>query len=214
MKKITAAFLLSAAFATPVLAEGFFIGGDIGFAGGYPDRTEEVGNGLLSAGATYVSVTQKKASVAYDLRLGQWVTKNFGWELGYDGLGSVDGTWTSAGGTATTGGYKYTASAAHLAVLGGIPLGGRGKLYGKIGLFSAATKEDAHNTVGYSRSITQNSTGLLLGGGYELSFNEHLAGHVGLNLFNGVKFYDFTKSTTATDNKTIVQLALGLDYKF
>lgn len=213
MKKITAVILLYAAFATPAFAEGFFIGGDIGIASGYPDRTAEVGNALIGGGATYVSVTQKKSSVAYDLRLGQWVTEHFGWELGYDRLGSVDGTWTTTGAT-TNGSYKYTASASHLAVLGGIPLGGRSKLYGKVGLFSGSTKEDWSSSNGNISSKTQSSSGLLLGGGYEQSFNDHLAGHVGLNLFNGMKFYDFAKNTTATDKKTLVQLAVGVDYKF
>jgi OmpA-OmpF porin, OOP family len=210
VKKIAAAMALSTVFATPAFAGGFFIGGDLGIAAGYPDRKEEVGNGLIGAGATYVSVTQKMASIALDLHGGQWVTEQFGWEIGYDALGSADGDWTSSG--ASTGSYKYTASAYHFALLGGIPVGGRGKLFGKAGLFSASTKEEVSNTGGYHSSITQSSSGLLLGGGYELSFNERVAGRAGITLFNGVKFNDFTNNQT--DKKTLVQVAVGVNYKF
>lgn len=209
MKRITAAVLLSAAFATPAFAEGFFIGADIGTAAGYPDRTGETVNGLIAAGATYASATQKTSSIAFGLHGGQWITEHFGWEVGYDALGSVDGSWVSIG--ATTGSYKYSASAFHVAALGGIPLG-RGKLYGKAGLFSASTKEDASNTVGFSASKTQSSTGLILGGGYELSFSDKIAGHAGINLFNGMKFNDFTNNTTS--NKTLAQVVVGVDYTF
>lgn len=212
MKKISAAVLLFAAFATPVFAEGFFIGADIGTATGYPDRTAEIANGLVTAGATFASATEKKTSFAFDLHGGQWVTERFGWEVGYDSLGSVDGSWTSIGGTATTGSFKYSVSALHVAALGGIPMG-HGKLYGKAGLFSASTKEDASNTVGYSQSKTQSSTGLLVGGGYELSFNDKLAGHVGFNLFNGVKFNDFTNTPNTTDKNNIFQVVVGVDFK-
>lgn len=209
MKKIAAAVLLTASLATPAFAEGYFIGADIGTAAGYPDRTGETINGLIGAGATYASATQKTSSVAFDLHGGQWITERFGWEVGYDAFGSVDGSWTSIG--STTGSYKYSASAVHVAALGGIPLG-RGKLYGKAGLFSASTKEDASNTVGFSSSKTQSSTGLLIGGGYELSFSDKIAGHAGMNLFNGMKFNDFTNNTTS--NKTLVQVLVGVDYKF
>lgn len=210
MKKITAAITLFAVFATPASAAGFFIGGDLGFTAGYPNRTEEVGNGLLGAGATSASVTQKKVSIALDLYGGQWVSEQFGWEIGYDALGSADGDWTSTG--ASTGSYKYTVSAYHFALLGGIPVGGRGKLYGKAGIFSASTKEEWSNTTGFSGSITQSSSGLLLGGGYELSFNDRLAGRAGITLFNGVQFNDFTNNQT--DKKTLIELAVGVNYKF
>jgi hypothetical protein len=209
MKKFVATVALSFALTTPAFAEGFFIGGDVGITLGYPDRTSDVGNGLLGAGATSAHVSQKVASTALALRGGQWMGERFGWELGYDGLGSVDGTWSSTG--STTGSYKYSASAFHLAALGGIPVG-RGKIYGKAGIFSGSTKEEASNTIGYHESTTTSSTGLLIGAGYEFSFTEKLAGHVGANLFNGMKFHNF--ATNTSDTKTLINVAFGVDFKF
>lgn len=210
MKKITAAILLSATFATPVFADGFFIGADVGTATGYPDRTAEAENGLVAAGATSVSASEKKTSFAFGVHGGQWITQNFGWEVGYDSLGKVDGSWTSTG--STTGSFKYSVSAFHVAALGGIPMG-RGKLYGKAGVFSASTKEDWSNNFALSGSTTQNSTGLLVGGGYELPFSDKLEGHVGFNLFNGVKFNDFTNIPNTTDKNNIFQVVVGVDFK-
>lgn len=209
MKKNILVLALLSAIATPTLAEGGFIGGDIGLVLGYPNRTGETASGLSAAGATSLSVTQKVSSIAFDLRGGQWITEQLGWEIGYDALGNVDGSWTSTG--STTGNYKYSASAYHFVALGGIPMGG-GKLYGKAGVFSASVKEDASNTAGFSASNTQSSTGLLLGGGYEWSLSDKLAGHTGIDLFNGVKFHDF--SNNKTENKTLVQISVGVDYKF
>lgn len=209
MRKIVGAALLSAVMSTPVYSAGFFLGADIGSTGGYPDRTGETVNALIGFGASSASATQKKASLGFSVRVGQWVTDRFGWELGYNGFGSIDGSWTSVG--ATTGSYKYTASAAHLAVLGGIPVGS-GKIYGKAGLYSASTKEEASNTVGYSASKTHSSSGLLIGGGYEWAFTGNLSGHAGVNLFNGVKFNNFVDNTTT--NKTLAQVAVGVDFKF
>lgn len=212
MKQMIFAAALLGSVSFGAQAEGFFIGGDIGTVSGYPDRTGATVSALMGAGATSASATQKTGSAAFNLHGGQWLNAHFGWEVGYDVLGSVDGSWTSVG--ATTGSYKYSASAFHVAALGGIPMGGRGKLYGKVGLFSASTKEEARNTVGFFSSKTQSSTGLLVGGGYELSFTEKIAGHAGISLFNGVKFDDFTTNNTTTDKKTLVQIAVGVDYKF
>jgi hypothetical protein len=209
MKKYITAAALSFALVTPAFAEGFFIGGDVGIALGYPDRTSDVGNGLMGAGATSAHVTQKVASTTLALHGGQWINEQFGWEVGYDGLGSVDGTWSSTG--STTGSYKYSASAFHLAALGGIPVG-RGKIYGKAGAFSASTTEDASNTVGFHSSTTTSSSGLLIGAGYSFAFTEKLAGHVGANLFNGVKFHNF--ATNTSDSKTLFNVAFGVDFKF
>jgi opacity protein-like surface antigen len=180
MKIILSIVFLSCAFTA--YAEGFFIGGAVGIVI-YPNYTTDTSNWLIDAGASYASVKQNKGSFTLDFHGGQWVNKSLGWEAGYTDLGSVDGSYTSnltfpgANGT-----YKYSASASHLAALGGTPLG-LGRLFGKIGLFSAST----HLSDPFG-SQNESSTGLLLGGGYELSLTPNLAGRAGINLFNGVKF--------------------------
>lgn len=216
MKNITAAILLFAVFASPAFAEGFFVGSSIGFASGYPDKTKEIRNALINAGATYTEVIQKKTGIgAFDVHGGQWINEYFGWEVGNAYLGKVDGTWTSVGSSA--GSYEYSAHALHAAALGGIPLGKRNKLYGKVGWYAGSTTENVDYTGSYSQSKTEECANFFAGVGYEMSFSDHFAGNVEFNLFNGMKFYDFAKSTPIekkTEDRTIIRLAIGLNYKF
>jgi hypothetical protein len=204
MKRILAIVLLSAAFGAH--AEGFYIGGDLGTVS-YPDYTTDTANWLIGNGATYASVTQKVVSSTVDIHIGQWVTEGFGWEAGYADLGSVDGSYASNSGVLFPNGtYTYSAAAAHVAVLGGIPLG-RGKLFGKFGLFSASTTLDDPY---FSQTVY--STGLLLGGGYEFWFNPAFSLRAGLNLYSGVNFVN--EGTYAIESRGMAQVAVGANFTF
>ncbi len=207
--KVLAAALVCAAASSSAMAEGFFIGADVGQMR-YPDYTNEVVNGLMASGAGFASATQDAASFSFGIHGGQWVNQNFGWEAGYADFGSVSGTFNSnlINGSGT---YKYSASALYASALGGIPLG-HGKLYGKAGLFSATTK--LSGTVGafLLAAQDQSSTGLLLGGGYELAFNNHISGRAGLDLYNGVKFSNVWSGVV--ESKTLVQVGVGVNFTF
>jgi len=201
MKKILAIVLLSATFTAH--AEGFSIGGDIGMVT-YPDYTSDIQTLWLGPNS---SVSQNLVSATLDIHGGQWINDYFGWEVGFADLGSVSGSYNSA---IVNGSYKYSAAALHVAALGGIPLG-KGKLFGKAGLFSATTKlED--NCFVCIPSQTLSSTGLMIGGGYELWFTPHISGRVGLNLYNGVKFIN--EATYAAESKSMLQAAVGANFTF
>lgn len=206
--KVLAAALVSAAVSSSAMAEGFFIGADVGTVK-YPDYTNDIVSGLMSRGAFFASASQNAGSLTLGIRGGQWVSQNFGWEAGYTDLGSVDGTFNSS---IISGTYKYSASALHAAVLGGIPLG-RGKLFGKAGLFSATTKLSGNIFgAGILAPADQSSTGLLLGGGYELAFNNHISGRAGLDLYNGVKFSNVWSGVV--ESKTMVKVGVGVNFTF
>jgi hypothetical protein len=208
MKKILAIALLCTAFAAH--GEGLFIGADIGSVT-YPDYTSDLTNTLLADGASFTDVSQNVSAFTVGFHVGQWVTDSFGWEAGYTDLGSVDGTYNSdAPVIGNSGTYSYSASAFHVAVLGGIPMG-RGELFGKAGVFSARTTLN-DNCPGCIPSQSASSTGFLFGGGYELWFNHNVSARFGLNIFNGVKFVNV--ATYTYDYQTMVQAAVGVNYSF
>jgi hypothetical protein len=191
------------------MAEGFFIGADVGRVT-YPDYTNELVNGLVASGATFASARQDAASFTVGIHGGQWVNQNFGWEAGFTDLGSISGSFNSnlVNGS---GNYKYSASAIYASALGGIPLG-RGKLFGKAGLFSATTKLSGTFGAFLLAPQDQSSTGVLLGGGYELRFNDKISGRAGLDLYNGVKFSNVWSGVV--ESKTLVQVGVGVNFTF
>ncbi len=206
--KVLAAALVSVAVPSSAMAEGFFIGADAGTVT-YPDYTNEITSGLMANGALFASSTQNAGSFTFGVHGGQWVNQNFGWEAGYTDFGSVTGTFNS---NILSGTYKYSASALYASALGGIPLG-RGKLFGKAGLFSATTKLSGNVFgAGILAPADQSSTGLLLGGGYELAFTNQISGRAGVNLYNGVKFSNVWSGVV--ESKTLVQVGVGVNFTF
>ncbi len=204
VKTLLAGAFMGAAFAAH--AEGAYVGVEVGQVS-YPDYTTDSVNFLASQGATFASTTQAVTGTSVGVHVGQWVTRSFGFEVGYTDLGSVDGSFTS---NVLSGTYSYSANAFHGEVLGGIPLG-RGTLFGKVGLFSAKTTlNDNCSICTPTQSVT--STGLLVGGGYEFFFTRKFSGRASLNVYNGMKFIN--EGTYLTENKSITQLAVGVNYLF
>lgn len=209
MKK-TIGFIAAAitvfALISPASAKGFFIGGDLGMVS-YPDYSTDTVNWLYSQSATYASATQQNVALTLGIHGGQWITGNFGWEAGFSDLGSVNGSYSSDAVVAYPyGDYTYSASALHAAALLGVPVG-RGKLFAKVGVFSASTTlDDPYATQ------TAYSTGLLVGGGYELWIDPQLSARFGFNLYNNVKFIN--EGTYSIDNKTMGQVTVGINEIF
>jgi len=187
-------------------AAGFFVGGEAGLAT-YPDFTGSVAQSAINAGFSSVSVKQDASSIAVGIYGGQWVTDNFGWEAAFTDLGSIEGKVTTV--PASSSNYKYAASALSVTALGGIKLGRRGTLYGKAGLYSASVKFDSA-----TRSVTTDSTGLVLGGGYSLRFTDHLVGKAELAIYNGVKFQTFGASEGTNTSDNITKVSVGVAYAF
>jgi hypothetical protein len=204
MKKILAIILFSVSLGAH--AEGPFVGGDLGLVS-YPDYTPDVANWLYGSGATYVGTTQRVVSGSLEIHGGQWITDTFGWEAGVTSLGSVTGSYISdAGVTYPWGSYKYSASAVHIAALFGIVLG-RGTLFGKFGLASAATTLDDPY---FSQTVY--STPLLIGGGYEYWFNPNVSLRAGLDLYSGVNFVN--EGTYLIESKGMARAAVGVNFTF
>lgn len=187
-------------------AAGFFVGGEAGVAV-YPDFTSSVAQSMVKAGFASASVKQDRGSTAFGIYGGQWVTDNFGWEAAYTDLGSIDGKVTTVPASNTT--YRYAAGALSATALGGIKLHARGTLYGKAGLYRASVKFDS-----VTRSVTTSSTGLVLGGGYSMSFTNHLIGKAELAIYNGVKFQTFNASNGTNTSDNITKVSVGVAYAF
>ena len=167
-------------------AEGFFIGGEAGVTT-YP--------GFES----FVGVAHSTAVGIYG---GQWLNENWGWEAALTDLGSVESTGTGA----TR--HKHAASALSAAALGGFKLG-KGSVYGKVGLYRASVKYDSP-----ALSATTSSTNFVIGGGYSMSFAEHLVGKAELAIYDNVKFQTVNAPAGTTNSSTINKLSVGIAYAF
>jgi opacity protein-like surface antigen len=206
--------------ATPPSGKTTFVGIDIGTVSGYLDSQSTITSGLTASGWGSVSVSQNVSSAAVNIHGGQWLSEHLGWEAGYSDFGKVTGTVTAyATPQSYFGSYSYSASTAYAAVLGAIPFGSS-KLYGKAGLHSTSTKTD-FNVYRYNYttlstntgSTTKSSTGFVLGGGYEYAFNKSWAIRADVTMFNGAQFTSAWNLST-TENKTLIQTAIGVDFSF
>ena len=187
-------------------AQTFFIGGEVG-AALYPDFSSDVARSTVNAGASSATVKQDCCGAAVGVFGGVWINNNFGVEAAYTDLGNVEGKVTTVPASNTF--YEYSASAASLAGLGGITLGSRGTLYGKLGAYKASVEFRSA-----TRSITTDSSGLLIGGGYSHRFGKHLLGKAEIAVYNDVKFQTFNAPQGTTTSDAIVKIAVGAAYAF
>lgn len=208
MRKITL-LLTSFLICNTVYAEGNFFGADFGSSAGYPDSTGLMASGLVAAGASSAHAQQKTGSLGFSVFGGSWFSENIGWELGYDYLGGIDGSWTAVG--ALPGTYDYTASAFHWAFLGGTQAG-TGKIIGKIGVYRASTESKWAITGGSSSTGTNSNMGLMLGAGYEAPISSNFSARFGVDVFNGVDFQEIAYGTPV--KQTMYRVAFGLMYNF
>lgn len=211
MKKL-AALLFTFLLCNTASAGGFF-GADFGSVSGYPDSTNTLARGLVSAGVSTARAEQKAGSLGFSVFGGNWFSENVGWEVGYAYLGGgIDGKFSTTGPT-RAGTYDYTAKAFHLALLAGTQIGS-GKLYGKAGLYRAGTESKWAYTVGSTASSTgsNSSTGLILGIAYDNPISEKLSMRLGVDMYNGVEFQEVTYSQVVKQN--MYKIALGLAYNY
>ncbi len=195
-------------------AEGF-AGGSIGLVGN-PNWVDDANKSMVAAGATSSKTEQNSVSASLNLRGGYWLNSNFGAEGGFISVGEAKGTITSTGsGFAGTSTYSYTTGALYGAALGGIKLGSKGTLYGKVGLFSASTERKGTSTVPAITPSTKkaSSTGLIFGAGYSLRVMNHLSIRPELTILSGVKFSNLDDAKP-DDKKTLTQFSIGADYVF
>lgn len=190
-----------------------FVGGDIGFVS-WPNFISDI-NSFMIAKPTVWSVSSKQdvISTAYGIRGGAWFNNVVGAEGGYDNLGTINASTTatvcSFGCVTSTGDYSYSATAIHAAALIGNP-----RIFARIGLHSNSTTLSGNYVTGggtYSRSTS--GTGLLLGVGSGIPVGKHVDLQISFNIFNGVKFVDWTNFNN-TLSKNLYRLTFGAAYKF
>ncbi len=145
--------------------------------------------------SSFVGVARSTAAGIYG---GQWLNENWGWEAALTDLGSVE----------STGGHTHAASTLSAAALGGFKLG-KGTVYGKAGLYRASVKYDSPTL-----SVTNSTTNLVIGGGYSMSFAEHLVGKAELDIYDNVKFQRENAAAGTTNSGTINKLTVGMAYMF
>ena len=208
-------FLVAALFCSISLgaqAEGF-AGGSIGLVGN-PNWTDEFNKYMVANGASSSKTEQNSVSASLNLRGGYWLNDNFGAEGGLISIGEAKGDNTTTGGQAGTSTYAFTTGALYATALGGLKLG-KGRLYGKAGLFSASTELKTTTTIpGQVGATTKaSSTGLIFGAGYSIHVMNHLSIRPELTIMSGVKFKNLD-DTKPDDKKTLTQFSVGADYMF
>jgi hypothetical protein len=207
--------LLTSSVATPAFASGngFFAGGSLGLVKN-PNWVDSANQYMVANGAASSDTKQNAASLSIGVRGGYWLNDYFGVEGGFVSISEAKGTVTTTGSIAGTTTYSYTTGALYATALGGLPLG-KGKLFGKAGLYSASTKLAGTTTVAGMTvsSPTASNTGLLVGGGYAIHVLNHLSIRPEFTLYNGVKFNNLDTSKPS-ESKNLYQLSVGADYMF
>lgn len=211
LKKIVA--LLLAFSLSNSASAGGFVGADLSSSFGYPDSTNLLVDGFINNGFSSANAQQKSGTLGFGVVGGKWFSEKLGWEFGYAKLGSgVDGSFSTTGPT-RAGTYDYTASAFHMAILGGTKAGD-GKIYGKVGLYRSSTESKWAYTVGSTSSSTGSNSnmGLMMGVGYEMPINANLSTRFGADIYNGVEFQEISNSTKV--QKMLYRMSLGLIYNY
>jgi hypothetical protein len=210
--RLCAAALLSNLAISSALAGGFYAGGEVGVAT-VPNFTDAATQTVVNSGIfTTVSVSQNKASGQGGIYGGQWVTENVGWEVSLVSLGTIRGRIAAANAsTVTFMSYQYSTGAMSVAALGGVDISSAGKLFIKAGVYDAGVTFD-----GPTNTVSRNSAGPVLGGGYSHQFMTHLSGKVEVADYFGVRFpdFEFFSSTNNTTKHNIVTLSVGAAYVF
>lgn len=116
------------------------------------------------------------SSIGFSFHAGQWLEHTnegkYGWEAGYDNLGSTSGASTYLLGPGcfllcptAVATWKHEATAVYLSAISGYTMN-PGTLSGKIGIYRSTTRTTGiNNGSAYSQQIARN--GLMLGAGYE-----------------------------------------------
>lgn len=214
MKKSFLAFaVLLGSLVLQVQAEGFFVGADIAPIINWQAKSED----CFFNCSPYHS-EQDSTSVGFGIHGGQWLWSDnggvVGWEVGYDNLGSINGSTTATIGLSTgTARWKYAATAQHAAVLlEGI--NGQNRVFSKIGIYRSSTKaEGAYVFGGGTYSHQASGAGLLLGVGYRYAYTKHLSWVAAVDGLIHVKVTD-PANPAGTTSENLLKVAFGADYNF
>lgn len=210
--RICAAAAASVLLATPAMADGFYAGGQLGWAS-EPSFTGQATVAMRNAGYPVASVWEDKGNNAgAEAYFGQWVNANFGWEAGITALGTVHGRIAATSGANTIfTSYHYSAAALSIAVQGGVNVTPADKLFVKGGIYNAFATMN-----GPTSTVTRYSFGPVVGLGYSHRFAEHWSGQVQASDYLGVRYPDFEyfSPTNNTSRHDIAMFTVGVSYLF
>jgi hypothetical protein len=209
--EVLAPALVLGLLASPASASGFYAGVEVG-AATVPDLKDSVTQTMVNYGGfTSVTTSENSNDGQAGIYGGQWLTDNFGWEANLASLGSIRGEIA----TATTSNfytwdYRYDTAALSLAALGGVNVG-PGKLFIKAGVYDAGVTFD-----GPTSTVTRNSAGPVIGGGFSMSVMKRFIAKVELANYVGVKFpaYEFFNQSSQIRKTNITTLSIGIAYGF
>lgn len=192
-----------------------FVGGAVGVAS-YPDfvasDTTAVANLVAAAnpGTPIVATgVQDKTGTGLKLFGGTWINNNFGAEVGYVDFGKPSETIATTG-VATTWTAKVTASAFYGAILGGVKVNDKTRIFGKLGVYSSSATTTYSvigpgGTAGLSQSAS--NTGAMFGIGSSYQFSQTIGMRLEFEHYGQIKINDYSKAD-------INLLSLGLAYTF
>jgi OmpA-like transmembrane domain len=209
--KVLVPAFLSGLIAAPASASGFYAGAEIG-ASTVPNLKDSVAQTMINSGYTAATASQNSSDGQAGIFGGQWLTDNFGWEANLSSLGSIRGKVAFANGTTLyTRHYRYSTAALSLAALGGIDVGATGKIFIKAGVYDAGVTFD-----GPTSTVSRNSAGPVIGGGFTMSVYKRFIARVELDNYVGVKFpaYEFFAQSGQIRKTNITTLSLGIAYGF
>jgi hypothetical protein len=210
--RIFAAVLASNLVVSVAAASGFYAGGEIG-GSNFPDFKDSAYRTMVNYGYTTTTVSQNSGGGQAAIFAGQWLTDNFGWEANLVGLGSNKGkiAATSATMSPIFTSYQYSAGLASLSLMGGINVTAAGKIFLKAGAYDAGVTYD-----GPTSTITKNTAGPVLGGGFSYLVLKHMRVRIEAARYFRMRFPDFEFFIPANSytRSNINTLAIGAAYVF
>jgi hypothetical protein len=210
--RLFAAALASNLLVSVAAASGFYAGGEVG-GSSVPDFKDSAYRTMVNYGYPTTTVSQNNGSGQAAIFAGQWLTDNFGWEANLVGLGSSSGRIAAT--NATTGpiftSYQYSAGVVSLSLMGGINVTSAGKIFLKAGAYDAGVTYD-----GPTSTITKNTAGPVLGGGFSWLVLKHMSVRIEAARYFRMRFPDFEFFTPANSytRSNINTLAIGAAYVF
>ncbi|NHQ86077.1 outer membrane beta-barrel protein [Iodobacter sp. HSC-16F04] len=151
-KNILASLVLSALIASPVFAEGFYIGADVGSSKAKADS-----NGY----------SIEKSDTAWGIHGGYKFSPYLAAELGYRSFGKFEENYSFMKGS-------VEASAVQASVIGSYPFSEAFNIYGRLGVASIKTTSKISSDF-YNAQNDQTDTKALFGIGAQYSFNKNLS---------------------------------------
>lgn len=209
--RILIVVLASNLLATAAAASGFYVGGEFG-GSTVPDFKYSVYQTMLNSGYPTTTVSQNSGGGQAAIFAGQWLTGNVGWETSLMSFGNIHGRIAATNGVNTIfTHYRYSAGGVSLSLMGGFDVTSAGKIFFKAGAYDAGVTYD-----GPTSTITKNTAGPTIGGGFSYSVMQHLSVRFEAARYFHLRYPNFEFFTPANSytKYNITTVAIGAAYAF